>query len=105
MLQKIFINISNISNTADFEYLIIPTQNQFKDDVSLNQFEKNSTIEDRLIYDNLFDLIITSYLSQSGIKEAVVNGRSGILYLREGKCISRKLPLKRINSEGIFTLP
>jgi hypothetical protein len=71
----------------------------------LDQFKKNASIKDRLIFDNLYDLLLTSYLSQNGIKEAVVNGRSGILHLREGKCISRKLPLKRINSDGIFTLP
>jgi len=98
-------NISNISNTADFEYLIIPIQNQFKDDVSLNQFEKNSTIEDRLIYDNLFDLIMISYLSHNNIKDGMLNGRSGMLTIKEGRCTSRELPLSKINSEGSFTLP
>ena len=98
-------NISNISNTADFEYLIIPIQNQFKDDVSLNQFEKNSTIEDRLIYDNLFDLIMISYLSHNNIKDGMLNGRSGMLTIKKGRCTSRELPLSKINSEGSFTLP
>ena len=98
-------NISNISNIADFEYLIIPIQNQFKDDVSLNQFEKNSTVEDRLIYDNLFDLIMISYLSQNNIKDGMLNGRSGMLTIKEGRCTSRELPLSKINSEGSFTLP
>ena len=98
-------NVNNINGIVDFESLIMPAPNHFGDDIFLDQFKKNASIKDRLIFDNLYDLLLTSYLSQSGIKEAVVNGRSGILHLREGKCISRKLPLKRINSEGIFTLP
>jgi hypothetical protein len=98
-------SVNNINGIVDFESLIMPAPNHFGDDIFLDQFKKNASIKDRLIFDNLYDLLLTSYLSQSGIKEAVVNGRSGILYLREGKCISRKLPLKRINSEGIFTLP
>tara|TARA_B000000475_G_scaffold265090_1_gene253290 strand:- start:1599 stop:2750 length:1152 start_codon:yes stop_codon:yes gene_type:complete len=98
-------NVNNINGIVDFESLIMPAPNHFGDDIFLDQFKKNASIKDRLIFDNLYDLLLTSYLSQNGIKEAVVNGRSGILYLREGKCISRKLPLKRINSEGIFTLP
>ena len=98
-------NISNISNIADFEYLIIPIQNQFDDDVSLNQFKKNSTVEDRLIYDNLFDLIIINYFLQNNIKDAMVNGRSGMLSIKEGQCTSRELPLRKIISEGSFTLP
>tara|TARA_B100000768_G_scaffold53051_1_gene51525 strand:+ start:945 stop:2144 length:1200 start_codon:yes stop_codon:yes gene_type:complete len=98
-------SVNNINGIVDFESLIMPAPNHFGDDIFLDQFKKNASIKDRLIFDNLYDLLLTSYLSQSGIKEAVVNGRSGILHLREGKCISRKLPLKRINSEGIFTLP
>ena len=98
-------NVNNINGIVDFESLIMPAPNHFGDDIFLDQFKKNASIKDRLIFDNLYDLLLTSYLSQSGIKEAVVNGRSGILHLKEGKCISRKLPLKRINSEGIFTLP
>ena len=98
-------NVNNINGIVDFESLIMPAPNHFGDDIFLDQFKKNASIKDRLIFDNLYDLLLTSYLSQNGIKEAVVNGRSGILHLREGKCISRKLPLKRINSEGIFTLP
>ena len=98
-------SVNNINGIVDFESLIMPAPNHFGDDIFLDQFKKNASIKDRLIFDNLYDLLLTSYLSQNGIKEAVVNGRSGILYLREGKCISRKLPLKRINSEGIFTLP
>ena len=98
-------SVNNINGIVDFESLIMPAPNHFGDDIFLDQFKKNASIKDRLIFDNLYDLLLTSYLSQSGIKEAVVNGRSGILHLKEGKCISRKLPLKRINSEGIFTLP
>ena len=98
-------NISNINGIVDFESLIIPTPNHFGDDIFLKQFKKNTSIKDRLIFDNLYDLLLTKYLSQNDIKETYVNGRSGILYLREGKCITRKLPLKRINSDGVFTLP
>ena len=98
-------SISNVNGIVDFESLIIPTPNHFGDDIFLKQFKKNASIKDRLIFDNLYDLLLTRYLSQNDIKETYVNGRSGILYLREGKCITRKLPLKRINSDGVFTLP
>ena len=98
-------SINNINGIVDFESLIIPTPNHFGDDIFLKQFEKNASIKDRLIFDNLYDLLLTRYLSQNDIKETYVNGRSGILYLKEGKCITRKLPLKRINSDGVFTLP
>ena len=98
-------SINNINGIVDFESLIIPTPNHFGDDIFLKQFEKNASIKDRLIFDNLYDLLLTRYLSQNDIKETYVNGRSGILYLKEGKSITRKLPLKRINSDGVFTLP
>ena len=98
-------SINNINGIVDFESLIIPTPNHFGDDIFLKQFKKNASIKDRLIFDNLYDLLLIRYLSQNDIKETYVNGRSGILYLREGKCVTRKLPLKRINSDGVFTLP
>ena len=54
---------------------------------------------------DLHDFLLITFLSKNGINEGVVNGRSGILYLAEGKCTKRKLPLKTINSDGVFTLP
>jgi hypothetical protein len=35
----------------------------------------------------------------------MLNGRSGMLTIKEGRCTSRELPLSKINSEGSFTLP
>tara|TARA_B100001059_G_scaffold750_1_gene595 strand:+ start:971 stop:2176 length:1206 start_codon:yes stop_codon:yes gene_type:complete len=98
-------NVNNINMIADFESLIMPISNQFGDTIYLNQFKNNASVEDRLIFDNLHDFLLITFLSKNGINEGVVNGRSGILYLAEGKCTKRKLPLKTINSDGVFTLP
>ena len=83
----------------------MPISNQFGDTIYLNQFKNNASVQDRLIFDNLHDFLLITFLSKNGINEGVVNGRSGILYLTKGKCTKRKLPLKTINSDGVFTLP
>ena len=98
-------NINDVNKIVDFESLIMPVPNQFRDNIFINQFSDQSNIKNRLIYDNLHDLILILALKDKGIKNAIVNGRSGILFLNQDQCILRELPLKRINADGRFMLP
>ena len=98
-------NINDVNKIVDFESLIMPVPNQFRDNIFINQFSDQSNIKNRLIYDNLHDLILVLALKDKGIKNAIVNGRSGILFLNQNQCIIRELPLKRINADGGFMLP
>ena len=90
------------SKIIDFESLIIPAPHQLGDVIFLEQFSKNTLLKERLIYDNLHDLIISIYLQKSGIQKAIIYGRSGILFINAGQCTRRELPLKKIDSEGSF---
>ena len=98
-------NINDVNKIVDFESLIMPVPNQFRDNIFINQFSDQSNIKNRLIYDNLHDLILILALKDKGIKNAIVNDRSGILFLNQDQCILRELPLKRINADGRFMLP
>ena len=95
-------NISDLNKIIDFESLIIPAPHQLGDIIFLEQFSKNTLLKERLIYDNLHDLIISIYLQKTGIQNAIINGRSGILFMKAGQCTRRELPLKKIDSEGSF---
>ena len=98
-------NIIDVNKILDFESLIMPVSNQFRDNIFFDQFSDQSDIKNRLIYDNLHDLLLILTLKDKGIKNAIVNGRSGILFLNQNQCIIRELPLKRINADGGFMLP
>ena len=98
-------NIIDVNKILDFESLIMPVSNQFRDNIFFDQFSDQSDIKNRLIYDNLHDLLLILTLKNKGIKNAIVNGRSGILFLNQNQCIIRELPLKRINADGGFMLP
>ena len=98
-------SVIDINKILDFESLIMPIPNHFGDSIFKTQFSNQSSIKDRLIYDNLHDLLLVLALKDQGINNAVINGRSGILYIKKNQCISRELPLKRINADEEFMLP
>ena len=97
-------SINDFNKIIDFESLIMPASYYFKDKIFIDQFSKNKSVLDRLIYDNLHDVIALKILSLNNVNKGIFNGRSGLLSIQNSQCVTRELPLKKINSEGNLIL-